>query len=127
MLWFVFCAVVILSPLILFLVLDRAWSRGVITRPRAERSLVPEDLNGVSAALEAQFLLAPIIAIREAEDLLRRMRGYPVQPQALDGVTLAHLRRSFEEVIGEVEHLLPAAGGSARLQHAHHPLHRQRR
>ena len=123
MLWLVLCALIVLSPVILFLLLDIARNRypstGKVTsvlqphrrapaiarRPdKADGREKPPQLRASSAALEAQFLLAPQLAIREAEEnLLLSGNSRRSRAVAESGDSSRALRLAFEDLIREVE------------------------
>ena len=107
--WLLFCALVMLSPVILFVLLEVARRRyGSASRvsqpmppmPKEIRQYTVPDLRVSTAALEAQFLLSPRAAIRKAEDQLKLTAGNGAE---LGETSSKHLRLTFEALMRQLE------------------------
>ena len=107
--WLLFCALVMLSPVIMFVLLEvarrRYGSASRVSQPtppmakKVRQHTVP-DLRVSTAALEAQFLLSPRAAIREAEEQLKLTAGNGAE---LDEASPKHLRLTFEDLMRQLE------------------------
>jgi hypothetical protein len=129
MLWYLLCAALTLLPLFIVTVVYTAARLGsrsdpshrgdrleppveLSTRPRPGTTLRPS-----TAALEAQYLLVPARAVREAEDHLRTL-GTSVASVPAESTPDA-LRQRFEHLLLKIEQLedVPVPATRARPQH----------
>ncbi|HEX5140378.1 MAG TPA: hypothetical protein VFX19_05520 [Dehalococcoidia bacterium] len=106
MAWLLLCLFIVLSPVWLFLILDVLRKRRERIRPAprfpSETRPRPAIIKAEATVLEAQFLVAPKTAIREAEELLHR-RGQPYR-EMVPPTSPSDLRLSFEELMRTVQH-----------------------
>ena len=115
MLWYLFCSLLVLSPVFLIALLyfsvrygDRLEARRIATGTRQDPQPQVEatssgDLRATVAGLEAQFLLAPGRAIREAEERLRLPRHAEEGIAESRSLTPDKLRLAFEDLIRRIE------------------------
>ena len=121
MLWLLLCAMLVLSPLLMMGALywtirqserantnrspvERELSTAIEAAPAARAAASRQvELNGETVGLEAQFLVAPRRAIREAEERLRARGAALSEATVGPDASALVLRLAFEDLMRRLE------------------------